>query len=311
MSEAGDLAQARPAEKTEDHPMTRRVFLESAVYGVRNAIIAGTAISIFIPEEAEAGSDLALRPSKYGGYANMISQLRNHFGTREDYQIGFTDAANNSNEIIELPAGSYGILPANTSISTPKRGSDFLVEATGFLHAVHEVKRSPIHDLKTQWLKAKGDLQEEIEKFIMEKYPAYHRERGVFDDIRMPVVTLQNFDHKRLEMFLRIPLPESEEFMRRATGRWNEYDDQSRIRHDVPFDTIYDPGKSVYENIKAIYKDQFEVLRRASRKVKIATAKAINIYNDQARGTRLELTGQQKNYLNDLLGVRGTPNQIR
>lgn len=310
MSETSNLDQMPSEGNAEERLMNRRDLLKAALVVVGNAAIAGSAVSLLAPSEAQAAPDLVISPGKYGGYPRMINQLRLQFGRRGDYQEGFIQAAHRSNRVSEIPAGRYGMLPEDIGVSTIIPNSEFNVETTGFLHATQEVKGPTSLPLKLRWQKAEGELHDRIKEIIQEKYGEYRFERGVFSDIRMPVVTLRNIGQNRLEMFVRIPLPQSEEYMRRATGRWNDYDDQSKLRHDVPFDTLYDPGRSVYENLKVIYKDQFDALRAASRKTKIATAKMIQFYNNRARGTRFELTRAQKNKLNDLLGVRGTPNEI-
>jgi len=299
-------------EGIEDEKITRRDAIGKIVKTV--AVISAAPI-VLTPQEASAGSTLDYTPALRGNYADVVNTYRRLFGRRQDYQQGFEAAMQNSNRVTELPTGLYGILPEQINPANPRAiqpGPRFPVERTGYLHATQEIGEDNFDSLSERWLKAEGALHKGVKESVYRQYRNY--DTDLFKSIRLPVVTLNNYDQQRLEMFLRIPAPDTMEYSQMVRGRWADYYDQSKLRHEQPFMTLYNPSLNLYENLTIIYGDELQVLRQAGQATGRGTARFIQAMDNWVRrtfGARYALSRAKKNSLNNLLGVAGTPDAIR
>ncbi len=281
----------------------------------RKLIIAGSAAlaALMIPGESEANSGLIESPRDYpNGYPEMINHHRRSFGTRQDFQQGFTEATVTPNQIFELPGGFYGRFKKDNTNNNIIPNSIYQLSPAGYLHATQSTKHKLNYGRSRSeiWRTAATKLRENIRDTIIVKYPEYNRERGGFsnrtwllDAISNPVVTLKNLPDEQLEMFLRIPTPGGEEYDRLATKQWNDYTDQSKLRHKHAFDTKYNKSISLYQNLNNFYGPQMQAIRNAAQTVKNHVAVSIRRV-DQALNN--QLSASQKTALNDWLNVTGT-----
>ncbi len=282
------------------------------IFQISAAIVAAPAL--FTSQEAKAGSTLDYSPSLRGNYTDVVNQYRRLFGRRQDYQLGFESAMRNSDQVVELPTGLYGILPEDLNPADPRAiqpRTEFPVEEAAYLHATQEVEES-FHSLKDRWLKAEAKLHKKVKRLVFEQYPNY--DQDLFSRIQLPVVTLNNIDRRRIEMFLRIPTPDTTEYFQMAMGKWADYYNQSKLRHDQPFMALYNPGLKLYQNLTVIYGPQLQVFARASQSVKNGIARFIQSTDgwvDRTFGSNYALSQPQKDSFNTWLNVAGTPYEIR
>lgn len=303
----------RTDNQVDDQPAdpSRRSAIESIV---KFTAAAAVAPGLLVPSEARAGffengSSLDYSSRLRCPYDQVVNKYRLKFGRREDYQLGFEAAMRNSNTVIEIDAGMYGILPKRVNPVNPwaiTSFSEFPVETAGYLHATQEIKEGPA-PLSHRYNQARAEIMEKIGKMIMKKYRTY--DRSLLGKIRLPVVTLNNIEEGRIEMFVRIPTPGTTEYFQMTSGRWADYYDQSKLRHEEPFITLYDPSKSLFDNLTTIYGPQLAAFRRAKQKVKNRMAQFIRFTNKRivkAFGRKYGLDRAQKDIINDWLNVAGT-----
>lgn len=290
----------------------RRDFMKKIMLGTASAVSV-----LLVPDEAEATATLIESPGNYSnGYPEMISHHRRSFGTRQDFQQGFSEATVTPNQIFELPGGFYGRFKKDNTNNNIIPNSIYQLSPAGYLHAVQSTKHSLNYSRSHSkiWQTAATKLRKDIRDTIIIKYPEYNRERGgwnnrtwLLDAISNPVVTLKNLPDEQLEMFLRIPTPGGEEFSRLATKEWNDYTDQNKLRHKHAFDTKYNKAQSLYRNLNNFYGPQMQTIRNATQSVKNHVAVSIRRV-DQALNN--QLSASQKTALNDWLNVNGTRYEI-
>lgn len=290
----------------------RRSFIEKLI---ALSAVAVASPALLVPNEAKANTTLTEDPNAYGGYPRMINRFRRAFGRREDYQQGFVGAVSQSDEFFRLSDGVYGILVENTSSQAIEPGSSYPVDRADYLHATQEIEE-PCPNIKNCWMKARKELNDKIRKAILERHEQYADVQGTFgsldllDKISAPVVTIQNWRAKRLEMFLRIPVPGTREFFQMAMGERVDYYDQAKLRNEHAFDTMYDHSRSLFDNLTVIYGPELQVLGQIAQSGKNRLAQSINFVNQQIP-SRFRLNPSQKNTLNNLLNVTGTTFEIR
>jgi len=314
---AKHIEESEESEESEDLQELANPGRRKLLIALSRAVLAAPLITLLSPNEAQANSSIITSPDKYRGYPNMINQLRNKFGRRMDYQMGFTQATSQTGSIQELPADIYGILAEKAPSNAIKPMSSFPVEETGYLHVEQSTKYPELQalGLSSRLSKAKADLQKTIETSILTQYFEYGQERNILgntwllDRVRKPVVTLDNFRNEKVEMFLRIPKPGTREYYLMTTKRWRDYYNQGKLRHKHAFNTMYDSNKSFYENLTTMYGPQFQAMRNAKQAAKNTFAIMIGKVNSTLGKHRL--TQNQKNSLNNSLGVTGTRYEIK
>jgi len=285
----------------------------------RNIAKAMAAIFMIGPQlvskKSEANTTIIESPQAHGGYPGLINAYRRQFGTRQDYQQGFAQATQNSNQIFELLGGFYGVLDKNPNSNNIQPSSIHEVNTAGFLHATRSTEDSWNKNTGDIWRGTGRDLRKQVRDIIASEYPEYTLERGGFfsrtwllDAISNPVVTLKNLQDKQLEMFLRIPKPGTEEFHRLATKNWDDHRDQGKLKHDHPFHTKYNPTQSLYENLHNFYGPELKAIKKASQVAKNHLAVSIDRID---RALNNQLSATQKSALNDWLNVTGTQYEIQ